>query len=236
MAKVKHEFKCERCGRRIEYESLDAYCYDNELYCSADCAMEAAGVEEYDWRDDYEFDYTKDESNGYGVNRISKEWYGNGYYAVYDKCPFEFDQDYKEYFGVIEDEERLQKYSRQQEQAFDNAEFTTVKRPWRREIKRRQPYANDRSAYKSNRFYEILGKWYDANYYDFIMKQLNGGKIVTEQQIAQYHNGNAILLIISNGKRALLAPNEEPEMRMDMFDEVERNDVEFEKDQANTTG
>ena len=204
--KVKHEYKCANCGCSIEYGYNCASCYNGELYCCDDCALDAADIKAYDWceEDEYEFDYPIDESNGYGVNRISDECYSNGEYAIFDKCPFEFDKDYKAYFGLKVGGDALENLAKNAAVGFDTAEFITVKKPWYREVKRRFP-----SSHAPNHYLEILGKWFDANLYFFIMKQLNSGiQMPDEVQIALHDlkGVDEVLFIICNGKRAILVP------------------------------
>lgn len=51
----RERFVCAECGNEIEFGDDDAVCYDNEIYCSFDCAKDAAGIDYYDWDDESEF-------------------------------------------------------------------------------------------------------------------------------------------------------------------------------------
>lgn len=203
MAKVRHKYECANCGCTIAYKDDGAYFYNGDLFCDADCAMNAAGIENYDWSGDYGFDYTRDESNGYGVCLISDGWYSNKYYAICDKCPFKFDKDYERYFGLNADGgAMLREFVKKASIGFDKANFIKVKRPMFRMFKKR----GFQSSWCTNRYIEIFGRWFDADLYDFVIKQLNNGILIpNELQIALYElDSDEVLFIICNGKHAVL--------------------------------
>ncbi len=98
--KVRKEFKCKYCSRDIPFGSCDAYAFDNEIFCCQECANEYANIAEYPWDEEDQFEYIPDESNGYGIRYYGDEFFSNGQYIIFDKCMLEIDDNEKAYFEI----------------------------------------------------------------------------------------------------------------------------------------
>lgn len=212
MGKTKIEYRCKRCGREIEFGDNDVMLYDGNIYCCDDCAIEAAGIVSHDWDDYYEYDYTEDESNGYGIRLQTDEWYGNGAYIIWDKCPFSFDDDYKDYFGFNCRINSIKEYTEDLYKMFDeqSEHFKTIKNPfycptgtfempiW---IERRDNPDGQKM------YYRINDCFFDKRIVDFIIKMLNNGDNKPEQikVIIDMSQNTYILFIVCNNKRAAIA-------------------------------
>lgn len=101
--KTENKFYCRGCGNEIEFGDEDAVKFDDELYCSEECALDYLLIIDKDpWRDECAFEYTGDEENGYLIKLMDDEFFSNGSYLIWGKCklPFDFlDRDYQDYVG-----------------------------------------------------------------------------------------------------------------------------------------
>lgn len=91
-------FVCAECGHEIKFGDEDAVCYDNEIYCSDDCAKDAACIDYYDWDGESEFTerIIPEDSNGFLVSYADNDYpfFSNGKYAIFSKLPSDLDEEY----------------------------------------------------------------------------------------------------------------------------------------------
>lgn len=103
----KNYFYCSHCNRQVPFKSLDAKVYESNLYCSEECILESLYIEDYPWDEEFEYNYVSEESNGYGVTYINKDWYSNKIYIIFRSIDFSLDKDEEDYFGTTRNTEEL---------------------------------------------------------------------------------------------------------------------------------
>ena len=215
MAKVKNVVRCFYCGGKIEYGSPIAVMYDDHWYCDADCLIGDLNIDTDPWCDEYEYNYTEDETNGFGAKYIREDSYSNGRYVIFDKCPFEFDDEYNEYFGV-----------RYRDEAPSNIDLIALLMEHKDEM---QPLSEFPRTFKRKGnivsedplyFSEILGLWVITDYWTFVIRQLSGSQFVKPSEIS-VARADGMLLIECNGKQAIIASNWEPRENPNRFEEVQ---------------
>lgn len=207
MAKVNRYFFCSYCNRSIPFGDEDAVEYDGNLYCSERCIVDSLDINEFDWSEEYENDITNDESNGYGIIVVNDSFYSNGHYAVFERCPFEFDTEYKEYFGLHENKEVEEMLS----VLFDkNKDFFESVKDFKPRCVRRKHCLDS--------YVEVLDHWFFYKEYMFIIKRLNDGNLVPADMSICFYD--AKLLIILNGKMAAIAENTYPLYNPELFEEI----------------
>lgn len=215
MAKVKNEFCCRYCGRQIEYGSPGAILYDDNLYCDTDCLLGDLNIKADPWEDEYEYDYTEDETNGFGIKYIREDSYSNGRYVIFDKCPFEFEDDYNDYFGVLYRDEApnnvdlIALLMEHKDEMQPLSEFP-------RTVKRKGNIVSENPLF----FSEILGLWVITDYWTFVIMQLSGSQFVKPSEIS-VARADGMLLIECHGKQAIIASNLEPKEHPERFEEAE---------------
>ena len=192
----KKVFLCDNCHRAFAFGETEAYCCgDDSVFCSLNCVYKFFYIDKIDWR--YEDKYEIDESNGFGINRIGNNCYGNGKYFVLDKCPFELDEDYVEEFEVKEVENEIIKLLNEK---FDILEFKSV------EVS---------TSYKHGKsLVDVFGHTYQPKYFNFIIKMLTNGAEMTPANIKLAVSDilfgsievKDVLFIVCNEKRAVLFP------------------------------
>lgn len=203
MAKIKNNFTCSYCGNDIEYHSNDALKYDDEWYCCQDCLNEDLDVDMTPWVGEREYEITEDETNGFGIRYIWDDAYSNNVYLIFDKCPFEFDYEYRMHFNVcyrILSSEK-EAYSCIFERCEDK--FEGIKVGEQNIIHRIYLSQNEASH-----FITVLGEAFNIEYFSFVVKQLTGKSKISDVELLVYLE-ESTLYIICNGKRAAIKANTE---------------------------
>lgn len=203
MAKIKNNFTCSYCRNDIKYHSNDALKYDDKWYCCQDCLNKDLDVDETPWIDEREYEITEDETNGFGVRYLWNDAYSNNVYIIFDKCPFEFDDEYRIYFDVY-----CFKYSKKYEAIKDvfkrcEDKFEGIK-VGEQNIFRRIYRSPNQASY----FITVLGKAFDIEYFSFVVKQLTGKCKISDVEMLVYLEEET-LYMICNGKRAAIKINTE---------------------------
>lgn len=203
MAKIKNNFICSYCGNDIEYYSDDALKYDDEWYCCQDCLNKGLDVDINPWVGEDEYEITEDETNGFGIRYIWDDAYSNNVYLIFDKCPFEFDYEYRSYFKVIN-------YGLSSEKEAYNCIFERCEDKFEG-IKVGEQNIIHRIYHDPNKapyFITVLGNAFDIEYFSFVVKQLTGKSKISDVELLVYLD-ESTLYMICNGKRAAIKANTE---------------------------
>lgn len=201
MGKKKNTFECSYCGAEIEYGDPNAVDYDGEIYCDTQCVVDSLDIDPFCWEDIDEFEIESDRDNGYCVRFIGENYYSNGHYLVFNKCPFVFDDEYKQRFDVKE-AEKTDAMAIKLLLEFDANSLLF------KEVRNFKPEVITTKAGCKRNYVYVLGHWFNREFYEFVLEQLNDGNHIPDVMSILVNDGK--LYIVCNGKKAIITKDDDP--------------------------